>query len=76
MYVEYALNHRVTCYDDCSPNTIQVTEAPQIPSNREDAETESKNSTILDSIHVLVGGHIQTNILLFNILNLYAYVRP
>lgn len=42
MYVKYAMDHRVTCYDDCRPNTIQVMEAPQIPSNREDAETEPK----------------------------------
>lgn len=41
-YVCYMLDYQITCYDDCCPNTIQVMEAPQIPPNREDAETESQ----------------------------------
>jgi len=38
---------------------------------------QSQNSTILDSIHVSRAGgegHTQTNILLFNILNIYTHI--
>lgn len=58
-YVRYMLDHQITCYDDCCPDTIQVTEAPQIPRM---PKQRAKNSMILDSIHVNEGrggGHKQ-----------------